>query len=87
MISADLLAILCCPETHQALRLAEPELVDRVNLLIADGRLQNRAREVVREKLDAALIRADNQWLYPVRRDIPVMLIDEAIPLSSLVGL
>ena len=34
------------------------------------------------EKLDAGLLRADGKFLYPVRHNIPVMLVDEAIPLA-----
>ena len=79
MISQGLLEILCCPETHQALKVAEPALIEKINQQIPGGQLRNRGGQVVREKLDGGLVRADNQWLYPVRHDIPVMLIDEAI--------
>ena len=81
MIDPDLLSILCCPETHQDLRLAEPALIDKLNAQIAAGALKNRAGQPVQEKIDAGLIRADGKFLYPVRKDIPVMLVDEAIPL------
>lgn len=81
MISPDLLAILCCPETHQGLTLAEPALVDAINQQIAAGTMRNRSGQPVKEKLDGGLVRADRQWLYPVRQGIPVMLIDEALPL------
>jgi uncharacterized protein YbaR (Trm112 family) len=37
----------------------------------------------VQEKLDAGFIRADGKFLYPIRRNIPVMLVDEAIPLPA----
>lgn len=83
MIAPDLLKILCCPETHQEVRLAEPAIVEELNGQIAAGTLKNRAGQPVQEKIDAGLIRADGKALYPVRRDIPVMLVDEAIPLGS----
>jgi uncharacterized protein YbaR (Trm112 family) len=83
MISQDLLDILCCPETHQALQPAAQALVEKLNAEIGQGKLQNRAGQVVEEKLDAGLVRADGKFLYPVRQDIPIMLIDEAIPLPS----
>ena len=81
MIDADLLKILCCPETHQEVRLAEPTVIDKLNGQIAAGALKNRAGQLVQEKIEGGLIRADGTVLYPIRRNIPVMLVDEGIPL------
>jgi uncharacterized protein YbaR (Trm112 family) len=83
MIDSELLRILCCPETRQELRLAEAALVENLNRQIAAGALHNRAGQTVSEKLDGGLVRADGKLLYPVHQDIPVMLVDEAIPLSA----
>ncbi len=83
MIDQDLLNILCCPETHQGLRLAEPALIERLNRQIASGALKNRGGQPVEEKLDSGLVRMDGEVLYPIRRDIPVLLVDEGIPLSG----
>jgi uncharacterized protein len=85
MIDAELLKILCCPETHQDVQLAEPAVVDRLNGQIAAGSLKNRAGQPVQEKLEGGLIRADGKFLYPVRHNIPVMLVDEGIPLAGIV--
>jgi len=82
MIAPDLLEILCCPETHQEVRLAEPAVIERLNAQITAGTLKNRADQLVQQKIDAGLIRADSKFLYPIRRGIPVMLVDEAIPLG-----
>ncbi len=84
MVDPQLLEILVCPETKQPVRDADRELVDRLNAAIAKGTLKNRGGETVTEPLDGGLVREDGEVLYPVREDIPVMLIDEAIPLSSL---
>ena len=81
MIDPDLLRILCCPETHQEVRLAEPAVIQKLNQQIAAGAVTNRAGQLVQEKLDGGLIRADGKFLYPMRRGIPVMLVDEGIPL------
>jgi uncharacterized protein len=83
MISKELLGIMCCPETHQGLEEVEPALVEKLNQEIANGQLHNRAGQLVRERIDGGLIRADKKYLYPVRRDIPIMLVDEAIPLEG----
>ena len=83
MIDPDLLKIMCCPESHQTLAAAEPAVVEKINQQIATGQLQNRAGRTVVEKMDGGLIRADKKFLYPIRQAIPIMLIDEAIPLES----
>jgi uncharacterized protein len=83
MIDPELLKILCCPETHQELRLAEPAAIDKLNRQIAAGALKNRAGQPVQEKIEGGLIRADGKFLYPIRRNIPVMLVDEGIPLAG----
>lgn len=80
-IDAGLLTILCCPETHQELKIAAPAVLEKLNELIAAGRLQNRAGRILRDKIDAGLVRADGRYLYPVCENIPVLLVDEAIPL------
>ena len=82
MIDAELLKILCCPETHQGLKTAEPVVVEKLNAQNAARTLKNRAGQPVQEKLDEGLVREDGRFLYPVRRNIPVMLVDEAIPLT-----
>lgn len=82
MIDPDLLKIMCCPETHQPIALAEPSVIEQLNQQIAAGQLKNRAGQPVKEKIDGGLVREDKKFLYPVRGNIPVMLIDEAIPLT-----
>ncbi len=82
-ISKDLLDILACPETKQPLTLAEPPLLARLNARIQQGQLTNRRGLTVAEPLDGGLVRQDGQYLYPIREDIPIMLIDEAIPLAD----
>jgi uncharacterized protein YbaR (Trm112 family) len=82
MIDSDLLNILCCPETHQDLQPAEGSLVDKLNELITAGRMKNRGGEIVTEKLEQGWVRADGKLVYPVRRSLPIMLVDEALPLG-----
>ncbi|HTL57287.1 MAG TPA: hypothetical protein VL361_16505 [Candidatus Limnocylindrales bacterium] len=82
IVDPELLKLLCCPETHQDLRLGDPELVEKLNEQVHLGVLRNRSGRQVERKLDGALIRADGKFLYPICENIPVMLADEAIPLD-----
>lgn len=83
-LDKDLLAILCCPETKQAVTVAESALVDKLNAAVARGGLKNKGKKPVSEQMDGGLIRADQKILYPIREGIPVMLIEEGIPLDQV---
>lgn len=83
-LDKDLLAILCCPETKQAVTLADAVLIQRLNEAIKDRRLQNKGKQAVTEPVEAGLLRADAKILYPIRENIPVMLIEEGIPLEQV---
>ncbi len=80
-ISKELLEILACPETKQPLSLADAATVESLNERIRQGQVTNRGGETVTEPMEAGLIREDGQYLYPIRDDIPVMLIDESVAL------
>ena len=85
MVDQELLDMLCCPETKEDVSLAEAGVITEVNRRIEAGQLKNRGGEPVKEKMEAGLVRADRKYLYPIREDIPIMLIDEAIPLEGLI--
>jgi uncharacterized protein YbaR (Trm112 family) len=82
LVDQSLLDILVCPETKQPLRVADAALIDRLNASVESGSLKSRGGEVVKEPLTEGLVREDGTVLYPVRDGIPIMLIDEAIPVS-----
>jgi len=77
-----LLEIICCPETYQSLKLADPELVTELNQRVQKGVLLSRSGEDVKEKIDEGLIREDGKILYPVRQNIPTLLIEQGIHLD-----
>jgi uncharacterized protein YbaR (Trm112 family) len=81
-MTPELLQMLRCPETQQALALAETALVERLNAQVITGELRNRAGQPVTVKLDVGLMRADGKVLYPIRRNVPVLLVNEAIGLA-----
>ncbi len=84
MIDENLLEILVCPENQTRLRLADDQLVEKVNQAVAAGELTNRSGEGVTEPIEGGLVREDATLLYPVRDGIPVLIVDEAIPLEDV---
>ena len=84
MIDPELLKIVCCPETHEPVAVADPTLLEQLNQAIVSGQLQNRAGRPVKERLTEALVRLDGKLVYPVRNGIPVLLVDEGIFLAGV---
>ena len=82
MIKKDLLEILACPETHQRLAEAKKAMVDELNAKIAEGGVTNVGGTKVEEPVEAGLVREDGTILYPIRDGIPVLLVDEGLPLG-----
>ncbi len=83
-ISKDLLAILCCPETKLPVMMADAVLIKKLNEAVARGGLMNTGKKPVAEQLQDGLVRTDLKILYPIRENIPVMLIEEGIPLDQV---
>lgn len=84
MIHPDLLEILRCPDDRSRLHEADAVLVTRLNQAIAEKRLKNRAGRTLESPLDGGLVREDGRYVYPIVDGIPVLLVDEAIPLDQL---
>ncbi len=81
MLDPELLEILCCPETRQDLAEAPPEAVAALNNAISRGEVRNRGGAPVTEPAAGLLVRQDGLFGYIVRDGIPVMLVEEAVPL------
>ncbi len=84
MVNPELLDILVCPETKQTLTVADTDILDQVNQAVAARGLLNQGGDRVKDRIEEGLVREDGKVLYPVKDDIPVMLLDEAIRLDTL---
>jgi uncharacterized protein YbaR (Trm112 family) len=78
----EMLKLFCCPETHQPVRQAEQALIQQLNQKIASGTLRDHSGKTVKDPLDAGLLRQDGKILFPIRREVIVMLMTEGIPLD-----
>ena len=79
-ISQDLLEILCCPETKVPVEMLPAEKLAKLNQRIEAGEVAYRDGSKVDKPLTEGLITEDNQTVYRIDEDIPVMLIDQGIP-------
>ena len=83
IIPAELLGLLRCPSTGQALHCADAVLLTKANALLMGYKekpLGDR-KPVTTESIAAALVCTDRRFLYPIRDGIAILLVDEAIPL------
>jgi uncharacterized protein YbaR (Trm112 family) len=78
-IDPALLDLLRCPETQQTLSEAPADLIDAINRRIQAGQVVTRSGQTVSEPIDGGLLRQDGAVLYPVRDDIPILLVEEAL--------
>ena len=84
MLAQEFVRMICCPENRSPLSLAEAALVKRLNELIRAGQLKNRGGQPVGDALDGALVREDHAIAYPIVCDLPILLVDEGIPLEQI---
>jgi uncharacterized protein YbaR (Trm112 family) len=80
-VSQELLEILVCPETKQAVKPASGELLAQLGRRIAQGSVRNRGGQKLEAAPAEGLVREDGKILYPVEDGIPVMLVEESIEL------
>ena len=56
MIEERFLGILACPITKTSLHMAEPELIERLNVAIGEGRIVDRTNKKVESPIEAGLL-------------------------------
>jgi uncharacterized protein YbaR (Trm112 family) len=83
MIPDDLLKLLVCPEDRSPVTVASTALIARINDAIGRRLLKNRADRILERPLAGGLLRGDQAVLYPIVDEIPMMLVDEGIPLHQ----
>ena len=83
MIDRDLLDILACPENKTPVKLADQPLIDAINSAIEKGEVKNRGGQTIEQPIAGGLVREDLIFLYPIQDAIPIMLIEEAIPIEK----
>jgi uncharacterized protein YbaR (Trm112 family) len=83
MLTEEVLELLQCPLTGKKLSLASDQMILRVNEAIANGNARDRIEQKVSQKIDGGLVTDEGVWLYPIREEIPTLVVEEAIDIRS----
>jgi uncharacterized protein len=83
-VSKELVDILCCPATKVPVRMASAAELAAINEAIAAGTARHADGSAIEGSLEEALVTEDGVSAYKVLDSIPIMLKDQAIPLSSI---
>jgi uncharacterized protein YbaR (Trm112 family) len=86
-ISADLLEILCCPETKVPVEMLTADKLAALNSRVSAGEAVYVDGGKVEKPLQEGLITTDGKTVYRIDDDIPVMLVDKGIPTRQFGGL
>ncbi len=82
-LDPDFLRILVCPRTRKPLQVASAKQLAAVNEAIQGGQVRNRSGGPVANPLQEGLLPEGETEIYPVVEGIPVLLVDEAIPMPG----
>ena len=80
----ELLKILCCPQTKVPVELLAARDLEKLNGAIAAGRIKQADGATVKKPIAEALITRDRKTIYRIDDGIPIMLIDQGIPVVQL---
>lgn len=81
-ITPDILPILRCPAGGGVLTLADADLIERINGEIAAGTARDQLDARVETRIDGGLVPAAGDRLYPIRENIPTLIVEDAIRLG-----
>ena len=82
-LNQELIEMLMCPISRENVKPADAALIQQLNQRIEQKTLKNKAGEGISQKIEEGLVSAGTpQYFYIIRDGIPVMLPDEAIPLT-----
>lgn len=85
MIDQKLIDILVCPETKMPLKTADISLIEKLNSLIAAGKIKNRSEMKVDKQIQGGLVTKENSTcVYPIIENIPILLPEESISLDQI---
>ena len=82
-----LLDLLVCPATRQPLALLDKPGLEALNRAIAASSVKRADDAPQTETIREALITRDRKTLYRIDDGIPVLLIEEGIPVAAVEGL
>ena len=83
MLTEEVLELLQCPLTGKKLSFASDQMILRVNEAIANGNARDRLEQKVSQKIDGGLVTEEEAWIYPIREEIPTLVVEEAIDIRS----
>jgi uncharacterized protein YbaR (Trm112 family) len=71
------------PEERALLGLEEaaPAVLKALNARIAQGSVKTKGGRILKDPIQAGLVRKDGKSFYPIQDRIPILLVDESIPL------
>jgi len=83
-LDRKLLEILVCPVTKQPVFPLDQTRLDKVNQLIAQGKLHTHAGDKLKTPLQQALITRNGNTIYRVEEGVPVMLEGESVACEQI---
>ncbi len=83
IITPNILQMLRCPADGGSLVLADRQLVDQVNAAIRNGTARDQLDARIDEPIDAGVVNAAGDRLYPIRNNITTLIADNAIRITA----